>query len=752
MARPSVKTLSLIVLLGVVLPVSGTRPLARQLLIGPWPVALQATVGGYIKVSETRVGLTIFEYLYRATLSSPFALTGATASVVSLVPATTIVDGSVTFGPVAGAGSVVSSDTFTFRHDRSVPFDFANLQWTVQPSANQPPIANAGPDQQIPGKGSLVTLDGTASFDPEGTAVTYAWTIVGTPAGSASTLLNPTSAHPTFVPDKKGTYTIRLVVSDGVAVSSADDVQVVVQNTAPIANAGADFSRSVGQTAQLNGSLSSDGDGDPLTFSWSFLTIPSGSASVLSNPTSVNPSFLVDKPGAYLVQLIVNDGTVGSAADTVTVTILNSPPVANAGPDQSGSVGGLVTLDGSASSDVDGDPITFTWSFQSKPATSAAVIANPGAVQPTFTIDVAGQYVVRLVVNDGIVNSAPDTMTVSTSNSPPVANAGPDQTAFVTNLVTLNGSASSDADGNLLTFAWSFVSKPAGSAAVLSNPSAVNPTFVVDKPGSYTARLVVNDGFVTSAPDLVVITTQNSPPVANAGTDQSKLVTQTVTLDGSASSDVDGDPLTYLWSLTSAPAGSTAALDNPAAVMPTFTIDRPGSYVAQLIVNDGLVMSAADTVTISTVNSPPVSNAGPDQSVVAGQAVALNGQASSDVDGDPLSFAWSFTNVPPGSTAVLQNPTSVSPTFTADRPGQYVVQLIVNDGFVNGAPDTVTIATTNLPPTANAGPDQINVPVGSGVTVDGSLSSDPDSHPLSFFWSLTSKPAGSTATSAAPTR
>ena len=505
------------------------------------------------------------------------------------------------------------------------------------------------------------------------------------------------------------------------------------------------FSRSVGQTAQLNGSLSSDGDGDPLTFSWSFLTIPSGSASVLSNPTSVNPSFLVDKPGAYLVQLIVNDGTVGSAADTVTVTILNSPPVANAGPDQSGSVGGLVTLDGSASSDVDGDPITFTWSFQSKPATSAAVIANPGAVQPTFTIDVAGQYVVRLVVNDGIVNSAPDTMTVSTSNSPPVANAGPDQTAFVTNLVTLNGSASSDADGNLLTFAWSFVSKPAGSAAVLSNPSAVNPTFVVDKPGSYTARLVVNDGFVTSAPNLVVITTQNSPPVANAGTDQSKLVTQTVTLDGSASSDVDGDPLTYLWSLTSAPAGSTAALDNPAAVMPTFTIDRPGSYVAQLIVNDGLVMSAADTVTISTVNSPPFSNAGPDQSVIAGQAVALNGQASSDVDGDPLSFAWSFTNVPPGSTAVLQNPTSVSPTFTADRPGQYVVQLIVNDGFVNGAPDTVTIATTNLPPTANAGPDQINVPVGSGVTVDGSLSSDPDSHPLSFFWSLTSKPAASTA-------
>ncbi|MDP2167086.1 MAG: DUF1566 domain-containing protein, partial [Thermodesulfovibrionales bacterium] len=122
--------------------------------------------------------------------------------------------------------------------------------------------------------------------------------------------------------------------------------------------------------------------------------------------------------------------------------------------------------------------------------------------------------------------------------------------------------------------------------------------------GSYVASLVVNDGTVDSTADTVAITaaTANSTPVANAGLDQNVATGSVVTLDGSGSSDANGDLLTYKWTLTSMPSGSTAALSSTTAAKPTFTADKDGSYVASLVVNDGTVDSAADTVMITAGN------------------------------------------------------------------------------------------------------------------------------------------------------
>jgi hypothetical protein len=224
-------------------------------------------------------------------------------------------------------------------------------------------------------------------------------------------------------------------------------------------------------------------------------------------------------------------------------------------------------------------------------------------VTPSFTVDLAGDYVVRLIVNDGTANSAPDTAIFSTNNVAPVANAGPDQGGITLgSLVTLDGSASSDGDSDPLTYSWTLLTKPAGSAAVLANPTSVTPSFTVDLAGDYTAQLIVNDGTVDSAPDSVIITSNNVAPVANAGPDQGGIALGSlVTLDGSASSDANGDPLTYSWSLTAKPDGSTAVLANPTSVTPTFTVDRAGTYVVQLIVNDGTLSSVPNTVNIYTV-------------------------------------------------------------------------------------------------------------------------------------------------------
>ena len=119
---------------------------------------------------------------------------------------------------------------------------------------------------------------------------------------------------------------------------------------------------------------------------------------------------------------------------------------------------------------------------------------------------------------------------------------------------------------------------------------------------------------------------------------------------------VDGDGLQYRWSVLSAPPGSQAVLSDATLVHATFVVDRPGTYLVQLLVNDGTANSTPDAVTITTTNSLPVANAGQAQTVFVGTTVHLDGSKSSDVDGDALLFTWSFTRLPGGSTATLSDP------------------------------------------------------------------------------------------------
>lgn len=480
-----------------------------------------------------------------------------------------------------------------------------------------------------------------------------------------------------------------------------------VSNVAPVANAGPSQSVVTGTTVTLNGSGSSDADGNPLTYLWSFTSIPAGSGATLTAPTTVKPTFLADKTGQYVVRLLVNDGAVNSAAATVTITTTpgNTAPVANAGPDQTVQAGATVTLNGSGSNDVDGNPLTYQWAFVSVPAGSTAKLLNPTNVMPTYVADKAGQYVVQLLVNDGKVNSTQDTVTITTmgGNTAPVANAGPDQSVPAGMTVTLNASASHDADQNPLTYDWSFTSIPSGSAATLSNPTAASPAFVADKAGQYVVQLIVNDGTVNSTADSVIIAaaTGNTAPVADAGPDQTVAVNASVILDGSASHDADKNALAYQWSLTGKPAGSAATLANATTAMPNFVADVAGQYIGQLIVNDGTASSAPDTVivTAGSGNTAPVANAGSDQIAAINTTVVLDGTASHDADGNALTWKWALTAKPTGSAAVLSDHASARPSFLLDKPGEYVAQLIVNDGKIDSPPATVMIKTQVMPPT-----------------------------------------------------
>lgn len=173
------------------------------------------------------------------------------------------------------------------------------------------------------------------------------------------------------------------------------------------------------------------------------------------------------------------------------------------------------------------------------------------------------------------------TIELTRSNQPPTANAGLDQTLYVGDRAQLDGSTSTDSDGDALKYRWRITEVPVGSTAELDNPAAIRPSFPIDMYGHYTAELTVNDGFTDSPADNIAIDTRNSAPVAEAGPDQSAFVGTIVTLDGGASQDVDNNPLTYTWTLVQKPAASSAVITDAGQQQAHFLIDKPGRYSAQ---------------------------------------------------------------------------------------------------------------------------------------------------------------------------
>jgi hypothetical protein len=288
----------------------------------------------------------------------------------------------------------------------------------------------------------------------------------------------------------------------------------------------------------------------------------------------------------------------------------------------------------------------------------------------------------------------------------PIARAGNDQSVTINTPVTLDGSASSDPNRDVLTHAWTWVSQPVGSAVTFDSATSAKPKFTPVLDGAYVASLVVRDGSLNSEQDFVTVTVSkvNAPPVASAGPDQNVITGATVTLNGTGSTDANGDALTYRWTL-SRPSGSAATLLLTVPERPTFVADVSGDYVASLIVND----LKADSLALSTVRvTAAVANLAPTASAVAARStvslaalaadklVTLDGTGSADANFDRLTYTWTLTTVPTGNTATLTvDPASAAKsTFTPNVVGVYVATLLVSDSKVNSAPATVAITVT----------------------------------------------------------
>ncbi len=386
----------------------------------------------------------------------------------------------------------------------------------------------------------------------------------------------------------------------------------------------------------------------------------------------------------------------------------NAAPTANAGADQTAAAGVVVNLDGSASQDPEGSALTYTWAVANRPTSSSvAIITNPNAQRPSFVGDVQGNYTLSLLVKDAAGNDSnidAVIVTIAGGNAAPIAHAGLDRNVKAGGMVVLDGVASRDVNRDTLTYAWSLLSRPDGSSAVLSGADSALPLFKADAPGTYVARLVVNDGQLSSVEDTVTITAAsgNVAPNAQPGRPLNVLVGQAATLNGGASADPNGDLLTFSWLVSGRPIGSSLSNLGPGP-LPGFVADVAGSYALQLAVNDGASSSQAQTVqlTAGTGNVAPNANAGTYKLVAAGSTVSLSGSASSDANPSTLlTTRWMLTSKPAGSTATLSGIPGVdNPSFVADRAGIYVASLVVWDGFSNSLSDAIGIRAT-----AAAGP------------------------------------------------
>ncbi|MCY4490550.1 MAG: PKD domain-containing protein [Thaumarchaeota archaeon] len=272
---------------------------------------------------------------------------------------------------------------------------------------------------------------------------------------------------------------------------------------APIANAGPDQIVASGATVTLDasGSTNQDGTKSGINHFWGQVSGPTVN---ISQTGTVPTAIFVAPTGPAKLVLQVNVFNSGSeiVSDTVTITVLAPPrpPVADAGPDQTVKYGDTVTLDGRGSTDPDGDQITYSW------AHASGLTANPtgsNTSQPTFTAPSStGMITFTLTVSDGALSDTDDVIITVTPPLPPIADAGLDQTVRIGDIITLDGSNSSDPNSDPLTYMWE---QSSGTPVSITSPTSEHITLSApDSPGKLVFTLTVSDGTDSDTDDITI--------------------------------------------------------------------------------------------------------------------------------------------------------------------------------------------------------------------------------------------------------
>ncbi|MCP4818402.1 MAG: PKD domain-containing protein, partial [Shimia sp.] len=486
---------------------------------------------------------------------------------------------------------------------------------TMTVVVNAAPIADAGPALTV-APGETFLLDAGASVDPDGRVVDHLWSFSD---GSTKTGLRTEHKF-----DEPGLHRVQLVVTDDFAGGGArDESEVLITvNDQPVAEAGPDIRIAPDETAVFDGAASFDRDGTLAGYSWEFddLQTPLEAARVARAwPTA----------GVYNARLVVRDdaGVANSTAQDSLVIHVNHRPVAEAGQvvdtDRL-----LVTLDASGSSDADGDNLIYTWDFGdgSRPTMGREV---------AHIFPRAGRFPVTLRVDDGsgLTNATDIDATTVIINAQPVAEAGGNRNVCSGESILFDASASSDADGDLLRYAWDFGD---GTGAEIINPSKT-----YEMPGTYPVTLSVADESGTQRGtdrDRIAVIVQEGP-IADAGADMTVCVNQEVRMDGTGSTDADGSVNAFEWTFGDGSRASGAT--------PIKSFERPGTYSVTLTITGDAVGQCSpldtDTVTVDVLPAKSQEIVAVDRAPV-GQPVDFAVQLGNETGtGSPIGYAWQFS-------------------------------------------------------------------------------------------------------------
>lgn len=562
------------------------------------------------------------------------------------------------------------------------------------PPADEPPTAAAGTDRSID-LGETVSLDGSASSDPDGDELAYRWTVVTAPAGATAAPTEPTAVSTSLTPDAAGVWEVELTVEAG-GLTDTDSVRVVVeppQNTPPTAvddEVATDEDVAITIDVLAN---DTDGDGDAVRIA-SVGAAARGTTEVVAGAVRYVPD--PDTAGPDAFDYVVTDGAAtASATVTIDVRPVNDAPVADAGTDQQVSLGATVELDGSGSTDVDGPALSYVWSVLEAPAGADATPAASEAVSTTLVPDTAGTWRLQLLVSDGSLRDTDEVLidVLVVPNTAPTATDDAAETLEDTPVVIDVLANDADAEGGPLSVASFDTVASDGGTVSLSADGRLVFTPAPDSSTQAAFGYVVTDGSLTDSATVVVdVAPVNDPPVApdqTVVTDEDEAVVVDVLSDAT---DVDGDVLTV--DGTSDPADGTAEVLTDGTILYTPDPDVAGPDTFTYTVTDG-DLTATGTVFVSVLSQPdpPVADAGADVVVEVGERVLLDGTGSSDPDGETLSYAWSVLQAPAGATTALVGPDSATPSLVPDAAGTWELELTVSDGTAT-ASDRVLVQAT----------------------------------------------------------